>query len=109
MSARHVRDLVHGRWKAEALAVTLRLGVADVLGDRAMPVGELAARLEADEDGLRRLLRLMVALGLFADAGGDAYRNNDASALLRGDHPNTLRPYALRSLANGYAHSSRTE
>jgi len=109
MSARQVRDLIHGRWKAEALAVTLRLGGADVLGDRAMPVVELAARLEADEDGLRRLLRLMVALGLFADAGGDAYRNNDASALLRADHPSTLRPYALRSLANGYANSSRIE
>ena len=28
-SAQLVRELVHGRWKAQALEVTLRLGLAD--------------------------------------------------------------------------------
>jgi C-methyltransferase len=104
-----VREVVHGRWKAQALAAALRLGLADALGDRAVPLGELAAQVEADEDGLRRLLRLMVALGLFAEAGGDAYRNNEASQLLRADHPGSLRGYALRTLSTSYASGLRIE
>ncbi|HYW25258.1 MAG TPA: methyltransferase dimerization domain-containing protein [Terriglobales bacterium] len=97
-----VRELAHGRWKAQALAVALRLGVADVLADGVMSAGELASRLEVSEDGLRRLLRLMVALGVFEDAGEDGYRNNAASELLRADHPDTLRPFALRVLSTEY-------
>jgi Dimerisation domain len=97
VSVELVRELAHGRWKAQALAVTLRLGIADALGDQVMSVAELAPRLDASEDGLRRLLRLMVALGVFAVAGDDRYRNNQASELLRADHPCTLRPYAMRT------------
>lgn len=104
-----VRVLAHGRWKARALEVTLRLGIADVIGDGVMSPAELAARVPANEDGLRRLLRLMVALGVFAGAGRDGYRNNAASDLLRTDHPRTLRPYALRVLSTGDADGSRIE
>jgi hypothetical protein len=102
-----VREVAHGRWKAQALTAALRLGIADVLADRVMSAGDVAARLEVSEDGLRRLLRLMVALGVFEDAGGDRYRNNAASQLLRADHPRTLRPYALRSLSTEYAVAAR--
>jgi len=109
MSVDLVRGLAHGRWKAQALAVTVRLGIADVLADGAMPVAELAARLDASDDGLRRLLRLMVELGLFAEAGEDVYRNNAASDLLRADHPDTLRSYAVRILSTGYSGGSRIE
>jgi hypothetical protein len=107
VSVELVRELAHGRWKAQALEATIRLRIADVLADRAMSVADLAARLEADEDGVRRLLRLMVALGLFADAGGDEYRNNEASALLRADHPTTLRAYAVSALSTGGASGPR--
>jgi hypothetical protein len=109
VSVELVRGLAHGRWKAQALAVTLRLGIADVLGDRVMSVAELATRLDANEDGLRRLLRLMVALGVFAGADADGFRNNEASELLRADHPCTLRPYALRRFSTGYSSSSSIE
>ena len=109
MSVDLVRDLAHGRWKAQALAVTVRLGVADVLANGAMSVAEVAARLEVSDDGLRRLLRVMVELGLFAEAGADVYRNNAVSDLLRADHPDTLRSYALRTLATGHSGGSRTE
>jgi C-methyltransferase len=102
VSVEHVRELVHGRWKAQAVAAAARLGIADALGDRALTVADLAARLETSEDGLRRLLGLLVALGVFADAGDDAYRNNEPSDLLRADHPHSLRARALR----GHARSS---
>jgi hypothetical protein len=103
MSVELVRELAHGRWKAQALAVTVRLGIADVLAGDTLSVAELAARLEVNEDGLRRLLRLMVELGLFTASSVDAYRNNAASELLRTDHPDTLRSYALQTLSSGYS------
>jgi len=99
VSVELVRELAHGRWKAQALIVAVRLGLADALADRVVPVSELASRLDVDEDGLHRLLRLMVVLGVFEDAGGDSYRNNAASDLLRADHRRTLRPFALRVLS----------
>ena len=109
VSVEHVRELVHGRWKAQALAAALHLGLADALGDGAVPVRELATRVDAGEDGLRRLLRLLVALGVFADAGGDAYRNNEASELLRAGRPHSLRNYALKRFSTSYASYSRIE
>jgi hypothetical protein len=109
MSVELVRELAHGRWKAQALAVTVRLGIADALAGDAVSVSELAERLEVNEDGLRRLLRLMVELGLFTESGVDTYRNNAASELLRADNPDTLRSYALRTLSGGYSGSSRIE
>jgi hypothetical protein len=105
----HVRELVHGRWKAQALTAAVRLDLAGALGDGALPVPELAARVESDEDALRRLLRLMVALGVFAGAGEDVYRNDEASQLLRADHPDTLRRYALNAISTRYASGSRIE
>jgi hypothetical protein len=104
-----VRELVHGRWKAQALAAAVRLDLAGALEDGALPVRELAARVEADEDALRRLLRLMVALGVFAGDGDDAYRNDEASQLLRAGHPDSLRRYALETLSTRYASDSRIE
>jgi hypothetical protein len=99
MSVELVRGLVHGRWKAQALAATLRLGIPDALGDRALSPAELAERLGADEDGLRRLLHLLVALGVMAREADGTFRNTGVSRLLRRDHPGSVREWALRSLA----------
>jgi C-methyltransferase len=104
-----LRELVHGRWKAQALAAAVRLDLAGTLADGALPVRELAARVEADEDALRRLLRLMVELGIFAGDAGDVYRNDEASQLLRADRPDSLRRYALKTLSTRYASDSRIE
>jgi hypothetical protein len=109
MSVDLVRELAHSQLTAPALAASVRLGIADVLAAGAMSAAELAARLEVNDDGLRRLLRLMVELGLFAEAGDDVYRNNPASDLLRADHPDTLRSYALRTLSTGYSGDPRIE
>jgi hypothetical protein len=51
----------------------------------------------------------MVALGVFAGAGEDVYRNDEASQLLRADHPDTLRRYALNAISTRYASGSRIE
>lgn len=94
-----VRNLIHGRWKSQCLDTTLRLGVAEVLDGEARSVKDLAATLEVSEDGLGRLMRLMVALGVFSQDDDGRFRNNDASSLLRADNPASMMPEAAQTLS----------
>jgi SAM-dependent methyltransferase len=94
-----VRNLIHGRWKAQCLDVTMRLGIADVLDGEARSVPEIATELGVSEDGLGRLMRLMAALGVFTQEDDSRFRNNDASCLLRPDHPGSMLPEARQTLS----------
>lgn len=78
---------------SRALHLVAELGVADHMGDERVPVDELARRCGADAGALDRVLRLLVAHGIFTgDAGG--YGHTDASKLLRADHPMSMRAFA---------------
>jgi len=61
------------------IAATLRL--PDHLASGALTAGELASRAGADPDALERLLRYLVARGVFAEADG-GYANTPVSELL---------------------------
>jgi DNA-binding IclR family transcriptional regulator len=50
-----------------------------------MTRGELAAAVGTDAASLRRLLRALVALGVFEEEAPDRFRLNPASELLRRD------------------------
>jgi len=94
-----VRNLIHGRWKAQCLDTTIHLGIAELLDGKAMTVKDIAAHLEVDEDGLGRLLRLMAALGVFSQDDDACFRNNDASSLLRADHAGSMLNEAVQTLS----------
>ncbi|HEY7202288.1 MAG TPA: methyltransferase [Candidatus Dormibacteraeota bacterium] len=95
-----VRGLIHGRWRAAALDAALRLGLPELLDGEALGAAEIAGRVGADEDGTRRLLRLLAALGLLASSdGGERFRGTEALRLLRADHPRTQRRDALHTLS----------
>jgi hypothetical protein len=94
-----VRDLVHGRWKAQALSLILQLRIPQLLEDGPRTLVSLADQLEVSEDGLGRLMNVMVALGLFARDDQGRLTNNDASALLTADNPASLRLDALHTLS----------
>ena len=61
------------------ISATLRL--ADHVDAGATRLGDLAERAGVDPDALRRLLRYLVARGVFAEEGG-AYANTELSRLL---------------------------
>ncbi|MGH3793521.1 MAG: methyltransferase [Pseudonocardiaceae bacterium] len=88
---RAVRDLAHGRWKAEVLDTVLRLGIPDLLGDEPVAVEQLAAATGAHPEALGRLLHLAATLGLCEKADGPAFRATEETALLRSEHPGPLR------------------
>ncbi len=99
---------------SRALHVVAELGVADHIDDQVVIVKQLAAACEADPDGLDRVLRLLTAHGIF-ERHGDGYGHTDASRLLRGDHPMSMRAFprmmgmpAIRACFDNLEHSVRT-
>ncbi|HEX2136149.1 MAG TPA: methyltransferase [Microvirga sp.] len=77
---------------SRALHVVAELGVADVLGEDASPVGAVAAATGSDADALSRLLRLLSSYGIF-ELRGASVSHTPASELLRSDHPSSIRDF----------------
>lgn len=77
---------------SRTLHVVAELGVADHIDAAPVLAKELAARCGAHEGALDRALMLLAAHGVF-DRVGDAYAHNEASRLLRSDHPMSMRAF----------------
>jgi C-methyltransferase len=77
---------------SRSLHVVAELGVADYIDKEPVSIKELAARCEADPDGLDRVLRLLATHGIF-EAGKKGYEHTAASRLLRSDHPMSMRAF----------------
>jgi hypothetical protein len=85
-----IKDLAIAHVLARCLHVVADFGVADALGDAAVPAADLARRVGLDPDALARILRLLAAHGVFA-AGPGGYSHTPASRLLKTDDPRSLR------------------
>lgn len=86
-------DLATRAVAARCLHVVAALGVADALGAEGSHVDTLAASVDANADALARMLRLLAANGVF-DVDLPVVRHNDASLVLRSDHPASMGPFA---------------
>lgn len=99
---------------SRSLHVAAELGVADHIADEIVSVKELASACAADPDGLDRVLRLLVAHGIF-ERHADGYGHTEASRLLRSDHPMSMRAFSrmmglpvVRATFDQLEHSVRT-
>jgi hypothetical protein len=70
---RAVRALVTGAWAAQCVRAAAGLGLAGQLAAGPATSAELAAACGAHEPHLRRLLRVLAALGVLAVGDGDRY------------------------------------
>ncbi|MGW4248850.1 methyltransferase [Nocardia sp. NPDC004722] len=75
----------------QATCAAAELGIADALADGPRHVADLARAVNADEDALRRLLRLLVSGGVFAQRRDGAYQLTGISQGLRTDAEVSLR------------------
>lgn len=82
-------------WQSRALYVATRLDIASMLGDEELAADAIATRVAADADATRRLLRLLAAMGIFAETAPHTYRNNRLSGFLRADNPRNVRAMIL--------------
>ena len=87
-----ILNIAGGHCLPRALHVIADSGVADAL-DEPMGVDALATASGTNVDALFRLLRLLSAHGLF-ELDGDVVSHNEASQMLRSDHPRSARGLA---------------
>jgi C-methyltransferase len=80
-------ELIFENWKSQALTLAVELGVADALAGGHLTIEELAARVGADADALRRLLRALIGRGVFRRRHDGRYELNSLASTLRSDAP----------------------
>lgn len=92
---RRLQFMIHGYRLTQALYVAASLGVADLLGDGPKTADELAAATGANSDALHRVLRALASVGVFAETNEGRFTLTPMAALLRQDHPASLRGMIL--------------
>lgn len=90
--------MLTGHWVVQALYVTARLGIADLLRSGPRGSADLAAEVGAHEPSLYRLLRALTGLGVLReDEARREFELTDVGQGLRSDIPGTMRDLALMS------------
>ena len=84
-------DLLNGYRVTQGLYVVARLGIADHLADGPQTSGALAGATGVHAGALRRLLRALVSVGVFAEDADGRFALTDIGVLLRDDVPGSLR------------------
>lgn len=93
-ATRQAVELITGGWRAQALYTAVKLGLPDHIEAGRTTIGELARSTGAEEEGIHRLMRLLVAMDVFEGNGRTGYRNTEVSATLL-DRPESLRDMCL--------------
>jgi hypothetical protein len=98
--ALRVRQLALVMRASRALYAAASLGIADILAGGPQSSGEVAAKAGSDALTMRRLLRSLVAHGVFAEESPDRFRLNACGELLRSDVPESLLAGVLFTAGN---------
>jgi hypothetical protein len=87
--------MISGLRISQAIAVTARLGIADLLSSGARSSEELARASAAHEPSLYRLLRVAAGLGILEELDNRRFSLTSLGEHLRSDAPGTVRPLAM--------------
>jgi hypothetical protein len=93
-AAQRVVELITGGWRAQALHTATKLGLPDHIDAGLTTSSELAAATGSKEEGIRRLMRLLVAMEVFAGDEQTGYHNTAVSTALL-DRPGSQRDMCL--------------
>lgn len=91
----YLMQLAFGPLLTQALYVVAKLGVADLLAEKPLPVSELAARTDTHERALYRVLRSLASVGVFEETDPKVFALTPYAEPLRSDAPNSLRNGAI--------------
>ncbi|MFG1816182.1 methyltransferase [Kribbella sp. NPDC049174] len=93
-ASRQLHRLVTGYQVSQAVHVAATLGLSDLLADGPRSVVELAEATGTDARSLRRLMRGLVAVGLYVDSGDDRFANTELGDAFRNDVPRSVAGWA---------------
>jgi AraC-like DNA-binding protein len=82
-------------WQSQLVFVAAKLGIADVLVAGPLTVDEIASRVGAHPPYLKRVLRALASVGIFASDPHGRFHLTRLAQTLRSDHPESLRNFAL--------------
>jgi hypothetical protein len=88
-------DLISGFWVSQLLFTVAKLGVADELVRGPLRVETIAKRVGAHAPYLRRVLRALASLGIFAEDASGRFRLTPLARMLRSNYPGSLRNFIL--------------
>ncbi len=98
---RQMNQLIYGFMTSQAIAVAVKLGIADLLKEQRRTAEELANATNAHAPSLNRLLRMLTSVGIFAEDTNGRFQQTPLSELLRSDHPRSARALAIM-LGSGF-------
>ena len=90
-----LNQMIWGFTVSQAVYVTAKLGIVDVLRHGQQSSHEIAAAVGAYEPALRRLLGALTTVTILVEDGEGKFAVTAEGELLRSDHPKSLRPWAL--------------
>lgn len=90
-----IDELLGGFQASQALHVTARLGILDVVHESPRNAEEIARTIGAHAPSLRRLLRHLVTLDILTESADGTYVATAMAGFLRSDHPQSAHPWAL--------------
>lgn len=88
-------QMLFGAQMQRSICLAARLGVPDLLAERAQTAEELAAKTNTHAPSLYRLLRTLASIGVFDRSAEEKFALTPISALLRSDAPNSTRDFAV--------------
>ncbi|RJQ70766.1 hypothetical protein D5S17_28795 [Pseudonocardiaceae bacterium YIM PH 21723] len=81
-ATRNIIEMITGGWRAQALYTAVKLELPSHIEAGHTTSSALAESTGAAEKGIHRLMRLLVAIGVFTGTESTGYRNTDVSAAL---------------------------
>jgi hypothetical protein len=94
-AAEIMRDLSTLYWVPPMLLAVARLEVADVLAAGPLKAEAIAKKVGAHPPFLRRVLRALASVGVFAESADGRFRLNPLARTLRKDLPGSMRDFVL--------------
>jgi hypothetical protein len=88
-------QMLFGAQMQRSVCLAARLGIPDLLAERAQTAEEIAARTGTHAPSLYRFLRTLASIGVFAENAEKRFELTPLSTLLRGDAPNSVRDFAV--------------
>jgi hypothetical protein len=89
-----MHELILAAWVSQGITAVADLRVADALARGPLSIDELAGKVGADPDALRRLLRALISRGMFAQRNDGRYELTPLADLLRSDAPISMAAMA---------------
>ena len=81
---------ITGFWVSRAITATVQLGIPDALGDQAVPVDQLVAKLGLNAGATARFLKGLTGIGIVTESQKGVYKLTTLGLMLRSDVSGSL-------------------